>query len=136
MTKIGQREHATQGLVVQVVWRPTPQVTPQADTTIDAALTQLAGALGLSTPQATQQVAQQVARLLEAVAEQPHSREELQQTTGLKDREHFRAQYMAPLLAAQWLAYTIPDSHRNPHQQYEISTAGREWLERYKASTP
>lgn len=123
------------GSFVQTLWRPvppsigptTPQVTPQVKTQDINWLQELATALGQSTPQVTPQVATQVARALEAASE-PHSREELQSAVAFSDREHFRKTYLEPLLAAGWLARTIPDKPTSRLQRYRLTEKGRAWL--------
>jgi ATP-dependent DNA helicase RecG len=87
--------------------RPTPQVTPQV------------------APQVTPQV---VAALTAARAE-AKSREELQEASGIKDREHFRKAYLEPMLARGWLERTIPDKPRSRLQRYRTTEAGVAVLE-------
>jgi hypothetical protein len=71
----------------------------------------------------TPQVTPQVTALLEA-ARQPCSREELQRVVGLKDRIHFQTAHLEPLIAAGWLAMTIPDKPRRRLQRYRTTAAG------------
>lgn len=84
------------------------------------------------TPQATLQVAPQVTlqvlAILEA-AKTASSRSELQKAAGLKDCEHFRLAYLEPLLAAGWLAMTIPNRPRSSKQRYRTTEAGRRVLQ-------
>ncbi len=70
----------------------------------------------------TPQVTPQVTALLEG-AQQPRSREELQQVAGLKDRRHFQRSHLEPLLAAGWLEMTIPDKPRSRLQRYRTTAA-------------
>jgi ATP-dependent DNA helicase RecG len=121
------------GSFVQTLWRPTPQATPQDKPLASRVLTELATALGLSTPQATPQVAQQAAALLGAAIE-PESRDALQASLGLEDREHFRKTYLEPMLTAAWLERTIPDKPTSPKQKYRITARGRTWLESVNVS--
>jgi ATP-dependent DNA helicase RecG len=65
----------------------------------------------------------QVLRLLRA-ARRPPSREALQAMIGLKDREHFRREYLKPLLAAGWLELTIPEKPLSSRQRYRTTAAG------------
>ncbi len=81
------------------------------------------------TPQVAPQVTPQVLAIL-AAADNPCSRSELQEITSLKDREHFRTAYLEPLLEAGWIEMTIPDKPRSSKQQYRITDAGRQILER------
>ncbi len=76
----------------------------------------------------TPQVTPQVVAILMA-AESPRSRSELQETAGLKDREHFRRAYLEPLLAADWLEMTIPDKPRSSKQRYRTTVAGTRALD-------
>ena len=79
-------------------------------------------------PQATLQVTPQVLAILEA-AKTASSRSELQKAAGLKEREHFRLAEQEPLLAAGWVAMTIPDRPRGPKQRYRTTEAGRRVLQ-------
>jgi ATP-dependent DNA helicase RecG len=49
------------------------------------------------------------------------SREELQTAAGIRDREHFRRNYLEPLLSADLLERTIPDKPRSSRQKYHGS---------------
>jgi predicted HTH transcriptional regulator len=124
------------GSFVQTLWRPTPQVTPQAapqDKSLeDGVLSELAKVLGVPTPQATPQVAKLAATLLRAATE-PESRDTLQASVGLEDREHFRKTYLEPMLTAAWLERTIPDKPTSPKQRYRLTAKGRIWLESVSA---
>ena len=70
---------------------------------------------------------EQVAKML-AIAPNPATREELQESFGLKDREHFRKAYLEPLVSAGWLERTIPDKPTSRFQRYRITEKGRKWL--------
>ncbi len=83
-------------LTAQATLQATPQVTPQA------------------TPQAMED--RQVAIL--AFCSVPRSREAIQAFLGLQDREHFRKEVLAPLLASGLLEQTIPDKPNSPKQRY------------------
>jgi ATP-dependent DNA helicase RecG len=80
------------------------------------------------TAQATAQVAPQVAAVLKA-ALTPCRREQLQMASGLIHREHFRKQYLLPLLAAGLIEMTVPDTPRSSNQQYQLTPAGRTALD-------
>jgi ATP-dependent DNA helicase RecG len=82
------------------------------------------------TPQVAPQVTPQVVAILTA-ARHPRSRSELQESAGLKDREHFRMAYLEPLLATRWLEMTIPDKPTSSKQRYRVTEAGRQALTRH-----
>jgi ATP-dependent DNA helicase RecG len=71
----------------------------------------------------TPQVTPQVITLLES-AQEPRSREELQEVIGLRDRKHFQAAYLSPLLGAGWLEMTVPDKPRSRLQRYRTTRSG------------
>jgi len=60
------------------------------------------------------------------------AREQLQKAAGLRDREHFVANYLNPLLASGWLEMTIPDKPRSSKQRYRITPLGIEALRRHR----
>ena len=95
---------------MEIVQKVTPLATPQV------------------TPQATPQVTPQVIAVLKA-ARTVRSREELQRTVGLKDRQHFRKMYIDSLLAVGWLEMTIPDKPRSSIQRYRTTDLGRKVLD-------
>ena len=84
-----------------------------------------------ATAEVTPQVTPQVEALLKA-AGKPLSREELQNVAGIKDREHFRKEYLKPLLAAGFLEMTIPDKPNSRLQKYRLSDKGRRRIEAEK----
>ena len=122
------------GQVVQVLWRPTAQVTMQVTAQVEALATsvleELAAALDAPTMQVTMQVAMQVAAFMElaSLAEQP--REVLQEAMGLANRDHFRKTYLNPVMVAGWLVRTHPDPNSRL-QRYRITPKGQVWLERF-----
>jgi hypothetical protein len=71
----------------------------------------------------TTQVTTQVAAILQA-AQTQRSREELMAAAGLKNREHFRKSYLAPLIAAGWLEMTVPGKPQSRLQRYRATAAG------------
>jgi ATP-dependent DNA helicase RecG len=81
------------------------------------------------TPQDTQQVTPQVRALLGAIVDAPHSRGELQEAVGIKDREHFRKAYLEPLLTVTWIERTIPDKPTSRLQKYRLTEKGHSLLE-------
>jgi ATP-dependent DNA helicase RecG len=123
------------GSFIQTLWRPVfqaneppaPQATPQVKSHRDIGLNDLAAVFGLSTPQATPQAVALASKVLQGAAE-PLSREALQQTAEISDREHFRKAYLEPLLSAGWLERTIPDKPTSPNQRYRLTAKGRAWL--------
>ena len=124
------------GQFIQTLLRPNPAVTPQVDFSRnllkEESLQELAGVLGLATPQVTPQVAVQVAvqveKVLNATAGEVRSREELQTAAGMIDREHFRKAYVEPLVTAGWLERTIPGKPTSRLQKYRLTAKGRAWL--------
>lgn len=116
---------------IQTLWRPapefpaevTPQVTPQDNRREAKVVEELAACLGLPATQVTTQVG----KLLQAAAA-PRSRAELQHAVGLADRKHFRESLLNPLLAAEWLAPTIPETPTSRLQKYRLTAKGNAWL--------
>jgi ATP-dependent DNA helicase RecG len=74
----------------------------------------------------------QVVAVLAAASVAERSREELQAAAKLADREHFRLDYLEPLLQAGLLERTIPDKPRSSRQRYRITAEGREYLTQAK----
>jgi hypothetical protein len=70
--------------------------------------------------------------VLRAATQKPKSREELQMVAGIKDREHFRKDYLEPLLASGWVEMTIPDKPRSSKQRYKTTALGRKVLRKRK----
>ena len=56
------------------------------------------------------------------------SREALQDLLHLQDRKSFRARYLRPALADEFIEMTIPDKPNSPLQRYRITEKGRQWL--------
>ena len=69
-----------------------------------------------ATPQATPQADREKAIL--EFCKNPKSREEIQTSIGIKDREYFRLNLLKPLLDKGLLLLTIPDNPNNPKQKY------------------
>ena len=88
----------------------TEQVTPQAPRKYPA-----------STPQ--------VMAILTAASTGEVTREQLQSAAGMKDREHFRKEYLSVLLDSGLLEMAIPDKPRSSKQRYRLTQKGRALLE-------
>ncbi len=57
------------------------------------------------------------------------TRGDLQSALSLRDREHFRREYLNPALDAGLLELTIPDKPRSPRQKYRLTNRGRAILQ-------
>lgn len=108
------------GEFVQTLWRPEPTEAP-ADGT--AQVTEQ------DTEQDTEQVeiSANVQRLMQVMTGDIAGRD-IQRKLGLKQREHFRASYLAPALAAGLIERTAPDNPTTRHQRYRLTEKGRAWL--------
>jgi len=134
-----------QGQVKQTLFRPvpllttevTPEATIQATIQVDALrtslLNDLSAVLGTPTIQVTIQAAMQVASALEAAARAPQKSAALQRAMRLESLDHFRRAYRMPLVAAQWLAMTNPNSPNDPNQHYTLTPRGKAWLDRFNS---
>jgi len=69
-------------------------------------------------PQATPQAMEDRQAAILAFCSVPRSREAIQVFLGLQDREHFRKEVLAPLLASGLLELTIPEKPNSPNQRY------------------
>lgn len=56
------------------------------------------------------------------------TREQLQISAGMKDREYFRKEHLHVLLDFGLLEMTIPDKPRSSRQRYRLTAKGREFL--------
>ena len=84
-----------------------------------------------STPQAPRKYpasTPQVRAILAVASPGEVTREQLQIATGMKDREHFRKEYLNVLLNCGLLDMTIPDKPRSSRQRYRLTAKGREFL--------
>jgi len=106
----GFRQHG--GSFIQAFWRPEVEVTAEV------------------TPQA----AQQVAAMLQAASE-PRSREALQASMDLRDREHFRGAFLQPRVKAGWIGRSLPDKPTSPHQKCRLTAKRRAWLVKQSKSS-
>ena len=57
------------------------------------------------------------------------TREELQSAADIKDREHFRKEYLKALLASGLLEMTIPNKPRSSLQKYRLTAKGKKAIE-------
>ena len=60
------------------------------------------------------------------------SRRQIQDALNLKHEDHFRETYLLPALQAGLIEMTIPDKPRSSKQRYRLTTAGREYLHKFK----
>ena len=86
-------------------------------------LTMIFDAVVAFAPQVTPQVGQ-----LLIIMDGELSREALQDLLHLQDRKSFRARYLRPALADEFIEMTIPDKPDSPLQRYQITEKGRQWL--------
>lgn len=93
----------------------------------------IGSAAGYITPQVSQQVTPQVVGVLKALhqADKALSRNELQASLSLKDRESFRERYLKPALAAGLIEMTIPDKPNSRLQQYRLTARGQKLAETF-----
>ena len=82
------------------------------------------------TEQVTTEVATEVTTevALLAALTVPLSRQEVQQTLGLKNAEHFRKMYLLPALESGLIEMTIPDKPTSRLQKYRLTEKGRSAL--------
>ena len=112
-------EFKVRGAFFVVVFRPDPEVWAIED--------QITGQVTMQvTPQVTGEV-----RLLEVISGEMNRRQ-IQEALGLKDTEHVRKTYLLPALQAGLIEMTIPDKPRSSKQRYRLTTAGREYLHKFK----
>ena len=53
------------------------------------------------------------------------SRQEMMDSLGLKDRNHFADNYLQPALAAELIEMTLPNKPTSSKQQYRLTEKGR-----------
>jgi hypothetical protein len=58
-----------------------------------------------------------------------HKREELQDKLGLKDREHFRKEYLQAAIELGLVEPTIPDKPTSSKQKYRLTPLGEKLKE-------
>jgi ATP-dependent DNA helicase RecG len=81
------------------------------------------------TPQVTLQVTPQVTpqvKLLVNVLTGEMTRDELQNATGIKDREYFRKEFLKASIASGLVEMTIPDKPNSKNQKYRLTIKGNE----------
>ncbi|MFH1471831.1 MAG: RNA-binding domain-containing protein [Nanoarchaeota archaeon] len=79
-----------------------------------------------ATPQATQQATEQDERTkaILVFCLDPKTREEIQTSLNIKDREYFRSEILKPLIEKGLLFLTIPDKPSSPNQKYYSKVTG------------
>ena len=85
-----------------------------------------------STPQVPRKYpasTQQAITILKVALYDAKTREELQQAAQLKDREHFRKNYLEPLVTSGYLKMTIPDKPNSPLQSYSTTQKGKVYID-------
>lgn len=88
------------------------------------------------TPQAERQLEGFKMSVLPNVCESPRDRPSIQTRLGLKDRKDLQERYLAPALAAGWLAMTDPE-HPSSHAQKDRTTSeGLTAIAREKQDVP
>ncbi len=65
------------------------------------------------------------------VLEGEMSRQDLQDTLGLKDKEHFRKAYLLPALQENLIEMTLPDKPQSSKQKYRLTAKGRTLSEKF-----
>lgn len=121
--------------VVQVVQRAaqvTAQATAQADPLKDSVFEELSVVLSMPTAQVAAQAAAQVAALMQAAAQGDQSSDALMSAAGLTHREHFRKQYLVPIMQGGWLVRTHAQPN-HPQQRYRITPKGQAWLDKFNS---
>ena len=53
-------------------------------------------------------------------------RSEIQNTLGLKNREHFVLHYIKPAIEQKYIELVNPDSPNHPQQKYRLTEKGKE----------
>ena len=104
------RSHFIIRLPIHEQAKPTPQVTPHV------------------TPHVTPQVTPQVQKLLVACKGDLFSREELQTKIEIKDRKHFRIDYLQTAITLGLIEMTMPDKPNSSNQRYRLTELGQTWL--------
>jgi predicted transcriptional regulator len=79
--------------------------------------------------QDTTQVITQVKHILKAFRDTLSSRANLQESIGLKNREHFRKEYLEPLINDGFIERTIPEKPNSRLQKFRLTDKGRQSLD-------
>ena len=90
----------------------------------------------LSSPQVTMEVTMEVAMEVGNVVKVltgELTRQQLQETLGLKNNDHFRIAYLLPAIQAGLVEMTLPEKPRSSSQRYRLTAAGRLWLKKHSA---
>jgi hypothetical protein len=103
----------TKGTKEEYGKKTTPQDTPQ------------------DTMQDTMQDAMQVKQLI-VILKEEMTREELQTSLGIKNRDYFRKYYIIPSLKNELIEMTIPDKPNSKLQKYRLTIKGLEKLKMIK----
>ena len=113
---------------VTVTFRPNPEVR-QATGDAVGSLPQVTDQVtGEVTGEVTDQANLQLAVLKVIFGET--SRQQMQESLGLKHVRHFREAYLEPTMRAGLIEMTIPDKPRSSKQRYRLTPAGRRYLRR------
>ncbi len=105
-------EEALEDVTGQVTEQVTGQVTEQVTEQVESA---------------DEDLSPEVQRLLHVTTGET-ARRGLQERLGLKNREHFRATYLAPAIAAGLIERTAPENPTSRLQRYRLTEKGRAWL--------
>jgi len=121
------------GSWITTIRRKNPQVTPQDGTKSGSSRDQVTKQAGQVTGQVTGQVGtklapsrHQVDILRKCLEDKPIA--DLMEMVNRSDRTKYRNQVIKPLLEAELLEMTQPDSPRSPTQKYRLTQKGRDWI--------
>jgi Fic family protein len=103
-------------------------LTIEGNTLSESQITEIMDTVTASTPDVAREVTPEV-RLLSVLAGEM-TRQQLKETLGLKDDEHFRKAYLLPALDAGLIEMTIPDKPRSGKQKYRLTEKGRQLVAR------
>ncbi len=125
------------GEFVQTLWRPEPAEAPADETgqVTEQVTEQVPSKIPSKSKARKRELAANVQRLLHVMMGEMAGRD-IQRKLGLKQREHFRASYLAPALAAGLIERTAPDNPTTRHQRYRLTEKGRAWLAAREARVP
>jgi ATP-dependent DNA helicase RecG len=108
-----------------------PEPEFMVDNFFDAVFYPLKAEDPASTPQAPPKhppSTPQVITVLKAALNEDKKREELQEVAQIKDRKHFRKNYIEPLVSSGLLRMTLPDKPNSPNQRYKTTKQGVAYL--------